>query len=221
MNTPDAALTLKDWMPLIAVGVASLFVTIGWFVVHKTSRNRDLDNWRRTTLAKAFTDIAEAVGQIAARTSADQSKIIQVLVKADIDEPLQTIMRNTHLIRSTYERLEEPATKLSNCALNLNTKLNYFQSTFLAAIDDKDNEELINRVQRLNWTDILMTGKQLEGLSKGLTTESMVVIDRSAGVKPIKAMRKFTRNIGIYLLRVVVQIYRVLKRKFGRAQIEE
>ncbi|WP_415974680.1 hypothetical protein [Rhodococcus sp. 077-4] len=213
MNPPDTALTLKDWMPLIAVGVASLFVTVGWFVVHKTSRNRDLDNWRRTTLAKAFTDIAEAVGQIASRISADQSKIIQVLIKAEIDEPLQTIMRNIHLIRSTYSKLEEPATKLSNCALDLNAKLNYFQSTCLAALADKDNEELDYRVRRLDYTDILMTGKKLEGLSKGLTTASMVVIDKSAGIRPVKSIAQAIGTVVRYFIMVIGQIYMAARRR--------
>lgn len=220
MNTPDTALTLKDWMPLIAVGVASLFVAVGWFVVHKTSRNRDLDNWRRTTLAKAFTDISEAVGQISARLNAGERDINAKLIEAKIDDQIQKIMRNEYLIRATNDKLEDPAKRLSNSALKLSTEIKDFQSTWLAALADKDNPELIDKLSRLSYVDILMTVTQLEGLSQSLTTESMAVIDKSAGVKPIKALRKFTRNVGIYFMRVFVQIYRSLKRKFGRSKID-
>ncbi|QII01078.1 hypothetical protein BH92_15415 [Rhodococcoides fascians A21d2] len=40
-----------------AAVLAGIFATIGWYVVHKNSRNRDLENWRRTILVEATTDL--------------------------------------------------------------------------------------------------------------------------------------------------------------------
>ncbi|MBY4013887.1 hypothetical protein HQP04_21100 [Rhodococcus fascians] len=37
--------------------LAGIFATIGWYVIHRNSRTRDLDNWRRTTLIEAATNL--------------------------------------------------------------------------------------------------------------------------------------------------------------------
>jgi hypothetical protein len=37
--------------------LAGIFATIGWYVIHRNSRTRDQESWRRTTLVEATTDL--------------------------------------------------------------------------------------------------------------------------------------------------------------------
>ncbi|BCF83318.1 hypothetical protein RQCS_28630 [Rhodococcus qingshengii] len=43
----------------IAAIAATVVAIIGWLVVHRTSQNRDLKNWRRTTITETVSDFIE------------------------------------------------------------------------------------------------------------------------------------------------------------------
>lgn len=58
---------VKVGSPWITIGaaalaalIAGLIACIGWYVVHRTSRSRDLLNWRRTALLQAVSSLLEA-----------------------------------------------------------------------------------------------------------------------------------------------------------------
>lgn len=44
----------------LAAMIAGLIACVGWYVVHRTSRSRDLLNWRRTALLQAVSTLIEA-----------------------------------------------------------------------------------------------------------------------------------------------------------------
>ncbi|MCE4165232.1 MULTISPECIES: hypothetical protein [Rhodococcus] len=54
----------SPWITLgaaaLAAVIAGLIACVGWYVVHRTSRSRDLLNWRRTALLQAATSLIDA-----------------------------------------------------------------------------------------------------------------------------------------------------------------
>lgn len=48
------------WHVYIAAAVATGVAIAGWYVVHRTSQNRDQQNWRRTTLLQAVANLLDA-----------------------------------------------------------------------------------------------------------------------------------------------------------------
>jgi hypothetical protein len=56
-NAPSPWWTLGTGLG--AAALAGIFATIGWYVVHRTSRSRDLENWRRTTVVDAVTSLLQ------------------------------------------------------------------------------------------------------------------------------------------------------------------
>lgn len=48
------------WHVYVAAVITGLIACIGWYVVHRTSQNRDRLNWRRTALLQSVTSLIEA-----------------------------------------------------------------------------------------------------------------------------------------------------------------
>lgn len=58
-QAPVQEIIVKSATPWWTIGSAVLVALIGWFVIHRTSKARDLENWRRTTITSAAAELIE------------------------------------------------------------------------------------------------------------------------------------------------------------------
>ncbi|MDI9895080.1 hypothetical protein QM797_10115 [Rhodococcus sp. IEGM 1381] len=58
-QAPVQEIIVQSKTPWWTIGSAVLVALIGWFVIHRTSKTRDLENWRRTTITTAVAELIE------------------------------------------------------------------------------------------------------------------------------------------------------------------
>ena len=184
----------SPWWNIIAAVtgaiVAGCIAVAGWLYVHRTSKNRDLENWRRTTLANAVTELI-AVGDEAMHLS---------LKEKDNNE--------TSNLPIKYAKMTQLLSLIQMCdQYRMWENANTFRRTVHNLIN---SYETASKLKDMQWVIDVEERREEYNYIKGLMTDSLA---RSVGLKPKLALDLDIAYVSIQVPRSKRDIwFRKLKR---------
>ncbi|WP_143547098.1 hypothetical protein [Rhodococcus sp. 05-2255-1e] len=100
---PVQEIIVQSATPWWTIGSAVLVALIGWYVIHRTSKSRDRENWRRDTLTRAVSELLESSNtQLDLITSILNYKSVN---KESLTDPMAELVKSRRRTERSIEQI--------------------------------------------------------------------------------------------------------------------